>query len=178
MGTNNSVRLRGDIVHLFRGRQDCAIVTVKVAERTFPKAVLFGAAAQEVFEHCKLGMRVGLEGYLVSSKCDRGITQSIIADRVTPGLDSELPTVNEFSLTGTVTARRDTMYSTHLKVMVNDGGHLSEIPIVAGGCPDRELRRGAEVVVTGCVHTRKESHGDRVKHYQVYYATHITLKQS
>lgn len=176
MGMNNKVRLRGDIVHLFRGAKDCAIVTLKVAERTFPKVLLFGGAAQEVFERCTLGMRVSLEGYLVSSKLPQGITYSIVADTVTPIVGVDLPMVNEFKLTGTITSRRETVYSTKLMLMVNDEGHLSEIPLVVSGYPDLELRRGAEVTVTGCVRTRKEGRGDKAQYYQIYHATRITRK--
>ena len=176
MGMNNKVRLRGDIVHLFRGAKDCAIVTLRVAERTFPKVLLFGGAAQEVFERCTLGMRVSLEGYLVSSKRPQGISYTIVADMVTPIVGVDLPLVNEFKLTGTITSRRETPYSTKLMLMVNDEGHLSGIPLVVSGYPDPELRRGAEVSVTGCIRTRKEGYGDMVKHHQIYHATHITRK--
>ena len=169
----NSVFITGTIVHLFdTQRNGCAIVTVDVGHRSFPKVVLFKALAQTVLQNYQVGSPISLEGFLVSSVTEKGKTQSIFGRE----LCSEIPDTprSDFHLQGTVLKRQDLPTFSLLQMLVNDNGHLAYIPVSARYEDfDETITRGSNVSISGYVRTRVDRTAEEPQYFQNYFATDI-----
>ena len=169
----NSVFINGTIVHLFNTQHNgCAIVTVDVGHRSFPKVIPFKALAQTVLQNYQVGSPISLEGFLVSSVTEKGKTQSIFGRELHPA-EIDNPR-SDFYLQGTVLSRRDLPGFSLLQMLVNDDGHLAYIPVSARYDDfDETITRGSNVRVSGYVRTRVDRTEETPQYFQNYFATDI-----
>lgn len=165
---NNRVYICGRIVHMYNTCNDCVLVTV-YANGHYPNVVTFGELARELWEKHEVGTSISLGGYLVSSKRQYGVKQSIVADTLYPIDEKATYQRNDVYLRGIVHSRLDFAGYTNLKLFVHDNGHLADIPVVVHGAVEPSIKRGTAIEMLGIVVTKKKNN----RYYQDYHAQHI-----
>ena len=165
----NFVAIRGTIVHMFDTQRNCAIVTVKTGDHTFPKVVFHKALAEQVLKEYAVGMTIGIEGFLISSITGKGATQSVVASKLLHS-DGE-QTCNLFRLEGKVL--QCWLYEKFcvVRLRVEQDGHVACIPVslhlaTTGGTVPKGIRVQGE----GHLDTRGDRWTEEPRYFQNYFA--------
>lgn len=187
MKTENTVTLRGTIVHLFY-TDKVAIVTIKAITElpNTPKILFFGELIEKVVANYGVDDLVEITGNIQSSKRKPNVEHQQLISIFGESIHkiSDIPNrmeSNSFTLAGTcLYVQKKCENLLKIKVVTVKCGHVSFVECdYYTSTPDEILERfykGQTLRITGSVQTVKRIKGTEIRYYQNYVVRHIGIQ--